>query len=44
VKKFYPNARRLDDTEPAAALAGAVLHLDRYLTDDRSWLSAIPEG
>ena len=37
-------ARRLDDTELAAVLAGAKLRLDRYLTDDRSWLRAVPEG
>ena len=37
-------ARRLDDTELAAVLAGAGLRLDRYLTDDRSWLCAVPAG
>jgi len=37
-------ARRLDDTELAAVLADAKLRLDRYLTDDRSWLRAVPEG
>jgi SAM-dependent methyltransferase len=37
-------ARRLDDTELAAVLADAGLRLDRYLTDDRSWLRAVPEG
>jgi hypothetical protein len=37
-------ARRLDDTELAAVLAAAKLRLDRYLTDDRSWLRAVPEG
>jgi SAM-dependent methyltransferase len=36
-------ARRLDDTELAAVLAGAGLRLDRYLTDDHAWLRAIPE-
>ena len=33
---------RLDDAELAAALAAAGLRLDRYLTEDRSWLRAIP--
>ena len=37
-------ARRLDDTELAAVLAEAGLRLDRYLTEDRAWLRAIPEG
>jgi hypothetical protein len=37
-------ARRLDDTELAAVLADAGLRLDRYLTDDRTWLRAVPEG
>jgi SAM-dependent methyltransferase len=37
-------ARRLDDTELAAVLADAKLRLDRYLTDDRSWLRAVPAG
>jgi SAM-dependent methyltransferase len=36
--------RRLDDTELAAVLAGAGLRLDRYLTEDRTWLRAVPEG
>jgi hypothetical protein len=35
-------ARRLDDAELAAALEGAGLRLDRYLTEDRSWLRAGP--
>ena len=35
-------ATRLDETELAAALAGAGLRLDRYLTDDRAWLRARP--
>jgi SAM-dependent methyltransferase len=35
-------AMRLDDAELAAALAAAGLRLDRYLTEDRSWLRAIP--
>jgi SAM-dependent methyltransferase len=35
-------ARRLDDTELAAVLAGAGLRLDRYLTDDHAWLRAVP--
>jgi len=33
---------RLDEAELAAALAAAGLRLDRYLTEDRSWLRAIP--
>ena len=33
-------ARRLDDAELTAALAGSGLRLDRYLTEDRSWLRA----
>jgi SAM-dependent methyltransferase len=37
-------ARHLDDTELVAMLAGAGLRLDRYLTDDRSWLCAVPAG
>jgi SAM-dependent methyltransferase len=37
-------ARRLDETELAAVLAEAGLRLDRYLTDDRTWLSTVPEG
>jgi SAM-dependent methyltransferase len=37
-------SRRLDDTELAATLADAGLRLDRYLTDDRSWLRAVPAG
>ena len=37
-------ARRLDETELAAVLADAGLRLDRYLTDDRTWLRALPEG
>jgi hypothetical protein len=35
-------ARRLDDAEMAAVLAEAGLRLDRYLTDDRGWLRAVP--
>jgi SAM-dependent methyltransferase len=35
-------ARRLDDAELTAVLAGAGLRLDRYLTDDRGWLRAVP--
>ncbi len=35
-------ARRLDDAELAAVLAGAGLRLDRFLTDDHSWLRALP--
>jgi SAM-dependent methyltransferase len=33
---------RLDDAELAAALSGAGLRLDRYLTDDHSWFRAVP--
>jgi hypothetical protein len=35
-------ARRLDDGELTAVLAGAGLRLDRYLTDDKAWLRAVP--
>jgi SAM-dependent methyltransferase len=35
-------ATRLDETELAAVLADAGLRLDRYLTDDRSWLRVVP--
>jgi SAM-dependent methyltransferase len=35
-------ARRLDDAEMAAVLAGAGLRPDRYLTDDHGWLRAVP--
>ena len=35
---------RLDDSELAAALAGAGLRLDRYLTEDHSWLRAVPQS
>jgi uncharacterized protein (DUF2236 family) len=35
-------ARRLDDAEMTAVLAGSGLRLDRYLTDDHSWLCAVP--
>jgi SAM-dependent methyltransferase len=34
--------KRLDEGELAAALAAAGLRLDRYLTQDRSWLRAVP--
>jgi SAM-dependent methyltransferase len=37
-------ATRLDETELAAVLADAGLRLDRYLTDDRAWLRAVPAG
>lgn len=37
-------ATRLDETELAAALAGAGLRLDRYLTEDHAWLRAVPLG
>ena len=33
---------RLDEDVLAAALAGAGLRLDRYLTDDHSWFRAVP--
>jgi SAM-dependent methyltransferase len=33
---------RLDEAELAAALAAAGLRLDRYLTEDRGWLRAVP--
>ena len=35
-------ANRLDEDVLLAALAGAGLRLDRYLTDDHSWFSAVP--
>jgi hypothetical protein len=35
-------ARRLDDDELAAALAGAGLAVDAYLTGDGSWVRAVP--
>ena len=35
---------RLDDSELAAALAAAGLRLDRYLTEDHSWLRAVPQS
>jgi SAM-dependent methyltransferase len=35
-------ARRLDDAALAEALEGSGLRLDRYLTEDRSWLRAGP--
>jgi SAM-dependent methyltransferase len=35
-------ARRLDDAALAAVLEGSGLRLDRYLTEDRSWLRAEP--
>jgi SAM-dependent methyltransferase len=35
-------ARRLDDAAMAEALEGSGLRLDRYLTEDRSWLRAVP--
>jgi hypothetical protein len=34
--------KRLDEAELAAALAAAGLRLDRYLTEDHSWLRAVP--
>jgi SAM-dependent methyltransferase len=33
---------RLDETEVTAALADAGMRLDRYLTDDHAWFSAVP--
>ncbi len=33
---------RLDESELRAALAGAGLRLDRYLTEDRHWFRALP--
>lgn len=35
-------ATRLDEVELAATLTAADLRLDRYLTDDGSWFSAVP--
>ena len=35
-------ARRLDDADLRAVLDGAGLRLDRYLTEDRAWLRAVP--
>ena len=35
-------ARRLDDADLRAVLDGAGLRLDRYLTEDRGWLRAVP--
>jgi hypothetical protein len=35
-------ARRLDDTDLTAVLAESGLRLDRYLTEDRGWLRAVP--
>jgi hypothetical protein len=35
-------ARRLDDTELPAVLAKSGLRLDRYLTEDHSWIRAVP--
>jgi SAM-dependent methyltransferase len=34
--------RRLDEADLTASLAGAGLRLDRYLTEDRGWLRAVP--
>jgi SAM-dependent methyltransferase len=36
-------ARRLDDAALTAGLAESGLRLDRYLTEDRSWLRAVPD-
>lgn len=35
-------ARRLDDADLRAVLDEAGLRLDRYLTEDRGWLRAVP--
>jgi SAM-dependent methyltransferase len=35
---------RLDEAGLTAALAAAGLRLDRYLTEDRSWIRAVPVG
>jgi hypothetical protein len=35
-------ARRLGDADLRAVLDGAGLRLDRYLTEDRGWLRAVP--
>ena len=35
-------ARRLEDAALTATLEGSGLRLDRYLTEDRSWLRAVP--
>jgi SAM-dependent methyltransferase len=35
-------ARRLDDADLTAVLAESGLRLDRYLTEDHSWLRAVP--
>jgi SAM-dependent methyltransferase len=35
-------ARRLDDADLTATLAESGLRLDRYLTEDRGWLRAVP--
>jgi SAM-dependent methyltransferase len=37
-------AMRLDEAGLTAALATAGLRLDRYLTEDRSWIRAVPVG
>ena len=37
-------ATRLDETEMATVLADAGLRLDRYLTEDHSWLRVVPTG
>jgi SAM-dependent methyltransferase len=37
-------AKRLGDAELAASLAAAGLRLDRFLTDNRTWLRAQPAG
>jgi len=38
------SSRRLTDEQFTAALTGAGLRLDRFLTDDRSWARAVPAG
>ena len=35
-------SRSLDHAELASVLADSGLRLDRYLTEDRSWLRAVP--
>jgi len=35
---------RLDEEQLRSALGESGLRLDRYLTDDHSWLRAVPAG
>jgi hypothetical protein len=37
-------ATRLDEADLTAVLADAGLRLDRYLTEDHSWLRVVPAG